>query len=124
MAKALDVAVLDAALDRFATSINVSLCSNQPANFAGIAAVRLAAGVHTAGAGNGSFTKSAGDVSGRKITIAALNNLSITASGTCNHVAYDDGTTLLCVATCSPQALTSGGTVSLGTHKIEIQAPV
>lgn len=123
MSKALDNSVLDAALDKLATAINVSLCSAQPANFAGIAAVKLAGGTHTAGVGNGSYTKANGDVSGRKLTIAARNNLSITASGTCNHIAYDDGTTLLGVTTCSAQALTSGGTVSIGSHKLEIQAP-
>jgi hypothetical protein len=123
MSKSLDNAVLDAALDKFATAVNVSLCSAQPANYAGIAAVKLAAGTHTAGAGNGSYTKSNGDVSGRKLTVASLSNLTINASGTCNHIAYDDGTTLLAVATCSAQALTSGGTVSVGSHKLEIQAP-
>lgn len=123
MAKILDNSVLDAGLDKFATAVNVSLCSAQPANFAGIAAVKLAGGTHTAGAGNGSYTKANGDVSGRKLTVAALNNLTITATGTCNHIAYDDGTTLLGVATCTAQSLTSGGTVSIGSHKLEIQAP-
>lgn len=124
MAKALDNSVLDTPLDKVATSTNVTLCSAQPASFAGIAAVALASGTHTAGVGNGSYTKAAGDVSGRKLVIAALSGLSVTATGTATHVAYDDGVTLLAVATCASQALTSGGTVSIGSHKLEIQAPV
>jgi hypothetical protein len=124
MAKFLDTSVLDAPLDKLATAINVSLCSAQPANFAAIAAVKLAGGTHVAGVGNGSYTKAAGDVSGRKLVIAARSSLSITTAGNCTHIAYDDGTTLLAVATCTSQALNAGGTISLTSHKLEAQAPV
>lgn len=123
MAKALDNSVYDAALAKLATAINVTLCSAQPADYAGIAAVTLAAGTQTAGLGNGSYTAANGDTSGRKVTIAALNGLAVTATGTATHVAYDDGTTLLGVTTCSSTAVTSGGTVSIGSNKLEIQAP-
>lgn len=123
MAKALDSSVFDAALAKLATAINVTLCSAQPANYAGIAAVALASGSHAAGLGNGSYTAANGDTSGRKVTIAARNDLSVTATGTATHVAYDDGTTLLAVTTCGSTAVTSGGTVSIGSHKLEIQAP-
>ena len=123
MAKALDNSVYDAALAKLATSVNVTLCSAQPANRAGIAAVALATGTHTSGLGNGSYTVANGDTSGRKVTIAALSNLSVAANGTATHVAYDDGTTLLAVTTCASTALSSGGTVSIGAHKLEIQAP-
>lgn len=123
MAKALDNSVYDAALAKLATSVNVTLCSAQPANHAGIAAVALAAGTHTSGLGNGSYTVANGDASGRKVTIAALNGLSVASSGTATHVAYDDGATLLAVTTCASTALSAGGTVSIGSHKLEIQAP-
>lgn len=119
MAKAIAAAVLDAALDKIATSTHQTVCSGQPANFAGIAAVTLAAKTIT----GSDFTKAAGDTSGRKVTVAQQAAVSITASGNATHIAYDDGTTLLAVTTCTSQALTSGGTVTVPAHKWEFADP-
>lgn len=121
MAKMLADAVLDQALIKIATCIHQVVCSSQPANYAGIAAVTLASKTVTAGDGNGDWTIAAG--SQRKITTTQHTGVSITASGTATHIAYDDGTTLLAVTTCTSQALTSGGTVTIPAHKFEIASP-
>lgn len=123
MAKAIPDLVYDLALNKIATCTRQSVCSGQPANFAGIAAVQLAPKVLTAGSGGGNWTVGAG--AQRKATIAASSAVSITASGSATHIAYDDGTTLLAVTTCTSQALTSGGTVTIPAHTVaEIASPV
>ncbi|API58092.1 hypothetical protein BSL82_01260 [Tardibacter chloracetimidivorans] len=119
MAKAVDNTVLDAALDKIATATRASLCSGQPANFAGIAAVALA----DVTIDSGDFTKADGDTSGRKVTVAAQSGVTVDATGTGTHIALDDGTTLLYVTTCSSTAVTSGGTVDLGAWDVEIADP-
>lgn len=123
MSKRLSVNVLDAPLDILATAINVSLCSAEPANFAGIAAVKLGGTTHTAGAGNGSYTKSAGDVSGRKLVIASRSGVTYTSSGIVTHIAYDNGSVLLGVTTCPDAPATAGGTTTITSHKLEIRDP-
>ena len=86
------------------------VCSGLPANYAGIAAVELATA-----AISGSYSKSDGTPDGRKNTLPGQADLNITADGTASHYSISNGTdTLYCTATISnPQALTSGGTVSV-----------
>lgn len=119
MAKFTDDSVLDAALAKVATATRQVVCSGQPANFAGIAAVALADVAMTAGAGNGDYTLANGDVSGRKLTVAAQNGVTVDANGTATHVALDDGTTLLHVTTCTNQVLTAGNTVNVPAFDVE-----
>jgi hypothetical protein len=38
----------------------------------------------------------------------AIADVAYDASGDADHIAWDDGTTLLMVTTCDPQTLTSG----------------
>lgn len=121
MAKAIADAVLDAALAKIATATRQVVCSGEPANFAGIAAVALADVTLTAGTGNGDWTIAAG--SQRKVTNEAQTAVPIDSSGTATHVAVDDGTTLLGVTTCTSQALTAGGTVTVPAYKYEFAAP-
>ncbi|MAC32220.1 MAG: hypothetical protein CME38_01280 [Haliea sp.] len=71
----------------------------------------------------GDFTKAAGDVNGRKNTLAAKTGVTIDASGTATHVAISNGTDLIRVTTCDSQALTVGGTVDIGSHAHEIADP-
>jgi len=123
MAKQIANAVLDAACAKIATSTHQTVCSGEPANFAGIAAVTLAAKTVVAGDGNGVYTIADGTTSGRKVTVAQQSAVPITATGTATHIAYDDGTTLLAVTTCTSQALTSGGTVTVPAHKFEFADP-
>lgn len=123
MAKSVHNDVLDASHTKTATCTRQTVCSAEPANFAGIAAVALADNTLTAGIGGGDWSVADGDTSGRKITVAQQTAVPIDASGTANHIAYDDGTTLLRVTTCTAQALTSGGTVTIPAHDFEIADP-
>ncbi len=123
MAKQSPNQILDAALDEIATSTRLTVLSGEPANFAGIAALLLASVALTAGDGNGDFTIADGDTSGRKLTVAQQSSISITATGTATHVGLDDATDLQYVTTCTSQALTSGGTVTVPAWDIEIADP-
>jgi hypothetical protein len=123
MAKAIPDVVYDAALDLIATATRLTVCSAEPANFAGIAAVALADVALIAGDGNGDYVIANGDTSGRKLTTAAQADFDIDASGDADHIAWDDGTTLLMVTTCTQQSLTSGGTVSTPAIDAELADP-
>jgi hypothetical protein len=118
MGKAISDAYIDGGLDKTATSTTMTVCSAEPANFAGIAAVALAEETLT----GGDFSKANGDVSGRKITVAQQADVDIDASGTATHVVLDDGTDIL-VTTCTSQALTLGGTVTIPVFDQEIADP-
>lgn len=116
-----DPTVQDAALDKIATSVMLRICSGTPATRAA-AVTNTLASVALTGA---DFTKSAGNVDGRKTTVAAKSGVSVTASGTAAHYCLDDGTTLLArteVDASSP-ALTSGSTVSIPATAFEVGAP-
>lgn len=123
MAKYANDIVMDAALDVIATATRMDVCSAQPANFAGIAAVSLA----DVTLDSGDFSKANGDVSGRKVTVAAQNGVLIDSSGTATHVALSrvSDSTLLLVTTCTSQALTANGsnTVNVPAFDDEIADP-
>ena len=119
MSKSVANDVLDAALTEIATSTTQTVCSAEPANYAGIAAVALAAST----VAGGDFTIADGTTSGRKTTVAEQAAVSITASGDATHVALDDGTTLQYVTTAPTQTLTSGGTVTVAAWAVELQDP-
>ncbi|MCL4295677.1 MAG: hypothetical protein KJ077_08115 [Anaerolineae bacterium] len=125
MAKWANDSVMDAALAYIADNGDrVDVCSGQPANYAGIAAVTLANVALTLGAGNGDYTLGNGDSSGRKLTVAEQTGVSVTGSGTATHIAISNGSdTLLYVTTCTSQALTAGNTVNLPAWDIEIADP-
>lgn len=113
---------IDPALDGIAACNVQHVCSAQPANFAGIAAVSLGSISMTPVS---DYTKAAGDVSGRKVTVAAKNGVPITADGTVTHLALANTTdsTLRFVTTCTAQPVLSGGTVNIPAWKNEIGAP-
>jgi len=118
MAKAVDDLLLDGGLDAIDGCTLLSVCSAQPANKAGVAAVTLAS-VAISGV---DFTKANGDTSGRKLTVAQQAALSITSTGTATHIVIDNGTSIY-VTTCTSQALTSGGTVTVPAWDIEFADP-
>ena len=124
MAKYANDIVMDAALDVIATATRMDVCSAQPANFAGIAAVALA----DVTLDSSDFSKANGDTSGRKVTVGAQNGVLIDASGTATHVALSrvSDSTLLLVTTCTSQALTANGsnTVNVPAFDDEIADPV
>lgn len=117
MGKSVPAAIIDLMLAE-AEGTNIHICSAEPANYAGIAAVTLATAVIS-----GSYTKAAGDTSGRKNTLPAQTGVSISATGSATHVVVSNGTdTMRIVTTCTSQALTSGGTVDTSAFAHEIQA--
>jgi hypothetical protein len=120
MAKFTDDSVLEAALAKVATANKMTVTSNQPANFAGIAAVKLGEAVITPGVGGVSFSAYAdGDVSGRKITVLAKTGIPVTVGGSAQHVCLDDGTRLLHVTTVPPQTVSNGNTVNVAAYDVE-----
>src|SRR5690349_21439804 len=109
MGKFLDpTTVLDAELDAVAQCNVMHLCSAQPANFAGIAALSLGSVSMTPVT---DYTKAAGDISGRKVTVAAKPGVSIGTGGTITHIvlARTTDSTLRVVTTCASQVVLAGG---------------
>lgn len=119
MAKAASDGFIDGGLDAIDGSTAMNVCTAQPTSVAECDSLSLIP-AHTLTGGD--FTKANGDTSGRKLTVAAQNSLSIDASGTATHVAINNGVDFY-VTTCTSQALTSGGTVSVGAWDIEIADP-
>lgn len=119
MGKKVNHAVIDAQT-ALAAGTHIHVCSGEPANYAGIAAIELASA-----AISGSTTVANGDTSGRKRTTPAQSGVSITQSGTGNHIVESDGTSEIKKVTTFPAtALTSGGTVDIAAYDHEIQDPV
>lgn len=119
MAKNMTSAMYDGGLTKMNTCTRLTVLSAEPLSIADITTnYKLAA---VSGLTGGSFTLAAGDTSGRKSTVAQQSTISITASGTATHVSIDDGTDWI-VTTCTSQALTSGGTVTVPAWKREINA--
>jgi len=119
MGKAASDGFIDGGLDAIDGSTKLTVCSAEPANFAGIAAVALADHVMA----GGDFTKANGDTSGRKLTVAQQLDIVIDTTGTATHVVLDNGTDIF-VTTCTSQALTAAGTVTVPAWDIEIADPV
>lgn len=124
MAKATPDAVLDKILDEIATATRMIACSAQPTTYTEANATYALADVTI---DSSDFSKASGDLSGRKVTIAAQNGALIDATGTATHVALVRvaDSTLLYVTTCTSQALTANGsnTVNFPAWDIEIADP-
>jgi len=122
MAKACNDLVMDAALDYISTSTLLTVCSAQPTTYAEASSTYKLADVVT---DSGDFTKANGDTNGRKVTVSQQANVPIDSSGTATHVALSisGSSTLVYVTTCTSQALTSGGTVTVPAWDVEISDP-
>ncbi|MGH8950149.1 MAG: hypothetical protein ACRDX9_01880 [Acidimicrobiia bacterium] len=98
------------------------MCSAEPANYAGIAAVSLADVAMTV---DSDYTKANGDTNGRKVTVAAKSGVTIDNTGNATHLvlASTGDTTMRYVTTCTSQALTAAGTVDIPVWDIEIADP-
>jgi len=120
MGRLADNSVLDALLDEVATATEMYVCTAEPTDRANADSISLIAAHTLTGA---DFTNADGDVSGRKVTVAQQATLTLDATGTANHIALCDATTLLYVTTCTAQALTSGGTVTVPAWDIEVADP-
>jgi len=120
MAATLSDAVLDGALNVIKTNGDLlHICSSAPADYAGIAAVALGSKATP------SYTGPANNTSGRKITIAAITDGTVSATGTASHVAISNGSdTLYAVqALNATQGVTSGNTFTLTEFTISIPDP-
>lgn len=123
MAKAAPDIVLDAPADVIDQSDKMIACSAQPTTFAEAnATFALADAAMTP---DTDYTKADGDVSGRKVTMAAKNGVTVDTSGTATHVALvrTADSSLRYVTTCTSQALTSGNTVNFPAWKVETRDP-
>lgn len=122
MAKQAPDATIDAMFDYIDQCNIMHVCSAEPANYAGIAAVSLADVALTP---DTDFTKANGDTSGRKVTIAAKSGVTVDNTGTATHIAIARSTdsTLRYVTTCTSQALTAANTVNIPAWKIEVADP-
>lgn len=122
MAKYLPDAIIDGMLGYIRSRLTgLSVCSTQPTTYT--EAYTTYALAKQTGLTSTDLTLGNGDVSGRKIAMAAKNGLSVTTTGTAAHVAWwgSTGSTLLLVTTCTTQALTTGNTVNVPTHDFEIR---
>lgn len=122
MAKQAPQDVLDAALDEIATANAQVLCSAQPSTYEQAIDTYALAEVSLSG---GDFTKGNGDVSGRKVTIAAKSNVTVAASGDGKFVVLVNKTaeTIRYINECPEQTVTEGNTVSFQSWKVEFQQP-
>lgn len=121
MAKSILAAVLDAALNYIKTNATqMHVNSTQPTTRAEAVTTYNLASVAMA---TGDYTLANGDTSGRKVTTTAKTGITITTSGTAQHVSHTSATELLLVTTCTSQAINTGGTVDVPAHKYEINNP-
>lgn len=119
MAKRASDGFIDGGLDAIAGSTAINICSAEPTSVAECDSLSLIP-AHTLTGGD--FSKANGDVSGRKVTVAAQNGHTADASGTATHIAINDGTDFY-VTTCTSQAITSGNTVNIPAFDIEVADP-
>ncbi|TLP68239.1 hypothetical protein FEA48_30770 [Pseudomonas nitroreducens] len=119
MAKKCASSVLDAALDKIATATKMLLLPSEPTDLAAATAAKLG----ELALSSGDFTKAAGDVSGRKVTVAT-KTVPASAAGTVTHLALVSSTELLYVTTTASTAVTSGANVGVDAWAAEIRAPV
>lgn len=121
MAKAAPDVTIDSLLDYVAGSNIMHICSAEPANYAGIAAISLGS-VAMAG---GDFTKADAAGGGRQVTVGAKSGVAVSASGTATHIvlANSTGSTYRYATTCTSQALVSGNTANVPAWVITVGDP-
>lgn len=124
MAKTVDTNTQDAALNDIKTNANLLVVlSAQATTYAeGFTTFKLA----SVAVASADFTLAAGDVSGRKVTIAAKSGLAVSVSGTATHIGLLDTTNsrVKHQTTCTSQAINTGGTVDIPSYKVlEVQNP-
>lgn len=119
----LDQRVYSNGLNVLDTEANVlHICSSEPASFGAVAGVSL--GTKTSLSVGAIAVRSGG---GWRVTVAAITDGSVSASGTATHYAIVDTTNSRLLAANSlaaSQAVTSGNTFTLGAFDIGIPAPV
>ena len=126
MAKTVIDAILDGAFDVLDQADLMTVCSAQPTtNTEAKTTFKLADVAMTP---DTDYTKSNGDVSGRKVRMAAKSAVPVDASGTALFVALvvsgaAGGNEPYYVTTCTSQVLTSGNTGNIPVWDVEILDP-
>ena len=117
---------IDVLLDKVATATKMDAVSDvsTPTNLTNsLASVSMTPGT------SGDFTIAAGDVSGRKVTVAQKASVSISTSGTARHIVLTDTSggsdTIVDITTCTDQVLSTGGggTVTFPSWSHEVLDP-
>jgi hypothetical protein len=118
----LDSRVLDLGLNVLDVEATIlHICSSEPANYAGIAAITLGNKASVSIGAPGARAPS-----GRKVTVAAITDGAVTGTGTASHYAIADaGNTRLLAAgaLAATQAVTNGNTFTLAAFDIGIPGP-
>ncbi|MCP4984585.1 MAG: hypothetical protein GY928_00575 [Colwellia sp.] len=119
MSKLIPDAIIDLQLDQV-EGTHIHVCSQEPATF-----LEATTTYNLASDNVGAYVKANGDSSGRKNTQAGTTDTDITSTGIANHIAITTlaGSILKLVTTATSLALTSGGTVDIGSFKHEIGDP-
>ena len=121
MGKWINDSLIDLILDRISQSTTMSICSDQPTTRDEAVNTYSLVNIPVS---SSDFTITDGDTSGRKVTIAQKQNVSITNSGNATHIALCDAGNLLYVTTIqTPQTLVAGNTLTTQTWQIEISDP-
>lgn len=119
MAKAIPDAILDLML-AVPEGTNIHVCSAEPTTF-----TEATTTFQLASDTVGSYVKAAGTPDGRQNTQAGTTASDIDNTGTGTHVAITttSGSVLELVTTATSQALTSGGTVDIGSFIHTLRDP-
>jgi hypothetical protein len=115
MAKLIPDAIIDLELGVVAAATILFICKDTPTTYADAAGTYdLATHILTPAIGGGDFTSGAGDGSGRKLTLAAQNGITVDHNGTATYyvLGISATTTLLLIGTISSQVLTAGNLVN------------
>ena len=121
MGKRTEDIVLDAALNYLKTNgAKLCVCSSEPTTYAAATTTYKLASVAI---NSTDFTGPADDTSGRKITVTAQSSISVTASGSAQHIALVTASALMNVTTCSTQSLTASNAVSVPAWETAIADP-
>ncbi len=122
MAKLLPDGIMDGMLAYIRVRVTgISVCSTQPTSYAEATSTYKLADKN--GLTSTDLSLGDGDTSGRKVTMKAHSAVGVDTTGTAAHVAWwgSSGSTLLFVTTCTTQALTTGNTVNIPVHDLEIR---
>ena len=121
MAKNIHNDVLDAGLNEIINNANqLALCSQEPTNRTeALVTYRLA----SVAIDSSDFTLQDRVAGGRRATVAPQADVTVSVTGTGNHIALVDDTRLLFTTTCDAQLVTQNNLLDLPTWDVEFSDP-
>lgn len=128
MGKKIDPSVANAALAKLGTGVNLTFCSAEPADFAGIAAVTLIEAAALTAASNGGADGESGSYTfstsgtNRRAQVAAQTGMVASAGAptNCVYACLDDGVTLLAGTSVTPFSVTTGQTYNSNAINFDV----